>query len=147
MSEHALQRGIATDCIDQKELQKSFWKPIKLSRKCGQKGEFAKANRDGIQNLDWTLPALSHEESHSKFLSPGLQYPHQQSSPTEYEWRDMSSNRKTISRRIFTLCISIQLMFTGTFNMSKEADIWRGMNMPCRHLFLRITSKGSTGIE
>lgn len=41
--------------IDQKELQKSFWKPIKLSCKCGQKGELAKANGEtGYRR--WTDP-------------------------------------------------------------------------------------------
>lgn len=133
-------------CIDQKELQKSFWKPIKLSRKCGQKGELAKASRE-MGYRTWTEPCQPYLMRNPTASSSPLvcNIPTNRVHLWSRSGRDTSSDRKAISRRISTLCVSIQFMFTGTFLMSKEADIWRGTNMPRRHLFFCITSKGSTG--
>lgn len=59
----------------------------------------------------------------------------------------MTLDRKAISGRIFTLCLSILLMSTGTFLVSKEAHFCTGKKMPCRYLLFCITPKHSTGME
>lgn len=132
--------------IDQEELQKSFWKPIKLSHKRAQKGELAKASGE-MWYRSWNEPCQPYPMHNPTAGSSPLvcSIPNKHAvNPVSRSGKVRWLERKAISGRIFTLCVSIIVVSSL---VCEETHFWRGKKMTCRFLLFCITPNGSIGME